>query len=128
MEAPISGPQRKVFDASVSPLRIEDGSEGISVRGGATTPFTVSRAWVAPAGHYPEAWFLIDPGTREVLFEWASPDLHIIGLQALTKLKTEVRGPIRLNPGRYQLVFALGGIKGGELDVEVTEAPTAAAA
>ena len=128
MEAPISGPQRKVFDARVKPVRSDDGTEGITVRNGATTPFSVYRAWVGPAGHYPEAWYLIDPSTREVLFEWSSEDLHILGLQALTKLETEVKGPIRLPAGKYQIVFALGGIKGGELDVQVAEAPSVAAA
>lgn len=128
MEADISGPQRKVIASSVRPLRAQHGATGIAVRSGSTLPFAVARSWIAPAGYYPEQWFLVDPSTREVLYESPVRDGLIWGLQAATDLVDEVRAPVRLAPGSYQIVFALGGLKGGELAVEATEAPSEEAA
>ena len=122
MEAQIEGTQRKIFDAAVRPLR-GGGSDGIVLRGGATQPFRVARSWSAPAGSYSEAWYLVKPDTREVFLEGPEREVQIWGLQGLTEVVDEVRAPVALDPGRYAIVFALGGVKGGEIEVEVTEAP-----
>lgn len=127
MEADISGPQRKVKVSWVRPAKAAHGTEGITVRDGQTLPFVVHREWLAPAGYYQEQWFLIDPSTREVLYEGGAVQRSIRGLQALTACEDVVSEPVVLQPGRYQLVFALGGLQGGELDVEVAEAPAEAA-
>ncbi len=124
MEADINGPQRKVLMSRVRPERAALGTEGITLRDGKTLPFVVYRAWSAPAGHYPDTWYLIDPSSREVFHEGPTRDVLIWGLQALTELTDEVRAPIALAPGTYEIVFALGGLMGGTAPVEVTEAPS----
>lgn len=128
MEAQIDGTQRKVFGARVRPLRAAAGESGIYLRGGHTLPWKVSRSWSAPAGVYPEVFYLVDPSTREVLFEGPLRETSIWGLQSLTEVVDEVRDPIPLTPGRYEIVFSLGGIMGGRVEVEAVEAPAEAAA
>ena len=91
-------------------------------------PFTVSRAWNAPSGNYEETWYLVDPKTGEVVYEGPVKISQIWGLQSLTELTDEVTEPMTFTPGTYQVVFALGGMKGGTLDVEVSEAPAEEAA
>lgn len=118
MEADISGPQRKVVESSVAPLRPARGSSGIALRGDRTAPFRVRRVWSAPAGHYLEAFYLIDPETREVLFEGPQRETLVLGLQARTEIVDEIREPIALEPGSYEAVFVLGGVMGGTLPVE----------
>ncbi len=98
------------------------------VRDGATLPFVVSREWNAPAGHYGEQWFLVEPSTREVVFESPVKETLVWGLQSLTELTAEVGDRIPIEPGTYQIVFALDGVMGGELDVEVRELPAEQAA
>ncbi|HVF53273.1 MAG TPA: hypothetical protein VNC78_06650 [Actinomycetota bacterium] len=120
MEAQITGTQRKVFGAWVAPTRLSDGAEGIALAEGRTLPFVVRRSWSAPAGVYPESWYLVHPDTNEVLHESDSGDVRVFGLQSLTEFKTEVVAPIALPPGSYLVVFALGGIRGGELEVKAT--------
>jgi len=127
MEADIAGPQRKVKVSWVRPAKAGDGLEGITIRDGVSLPFVVHREWLAPAGNYQEQWFLIDPDSREVVYEGATRLRFILGLQALTECEDTIDVPLALAPGRYQIVFALGGLQGGELDVEVTEAPAEAA-
>ena len=127
MEADISGPQRKVKVSWARPAKAVHGTEGITVRDGRTLPFVVHREWLAPAGTYQEQWFLIHPDSREVLHEGPVTVRSIRGLQALTACEDVVSEALTLAPGRYQLVFALGGLQGGEMDVEVTEAPAEAA-
>jgi hypothetical protein len=87
-------------------------------------PFAVSRSWSAPAGTYRETFYLIDPGSREVLFEGPSADREIWGLQSMTDVVTEVSGSIALEPGTYAVVFGLGGVLGGEFPVEAFEVPS----
>lgn len=118
MQADINGPQRKVVRSSVRPERTALGTEGIPVRDGRTLPFVVSRGWNAPAGHYPEAFYIVAPGTGEVYY--ASPvGLPLIwGLPSVTDIETTVRDPIELPPGSYEIVFSLGGMKGGTLETE----------
>src|SRR5688572_29553691 len=99
MEAQISGTQRKVMTSSVRP--------------GKTLPFRVARSWSAPAGVYPEQWFLVRPDTREVLHEGRLVERAIWGLQGLTDVADEVGEPLALEPGPYLVVFALGGEMGG---------------
>lgn len=108
--------------SDVRPARAADGSEGIPLRGGRTLPFTVTRAWNAPAGHYTEAWYLVDPATREVLFEGPQQEVSVWGLQSWTEFTDEVDDAIRLAPGTYWIVFALGGVQGGQVDVDATDA------
>ena len=128
MEADINGPQRKVLMSRARPVRTAHGTEGIALQDGATLPFEVYRAWSAPAGHYPEQWFLVDPKTKEVLYESRSVTRLIFGLQAPTEITDTIEEPFELAPGTYQIVFALGGLKGGEIDVPAGPAEGASAA
>ena len=112
----------------VKPARAAHGSDGIALRDGKSLPFEVYRAWSGPAGNYPEQWFLVDPKTKEVLYESHAVTRLIFGLQAPTELTSTVSEPLELKPGTYQVVFALGGLKGGELDVTVAAADSASAA
>ena len=121
MEADISGSQRKVVTSSVTPARRTLGDEGIPVRDGKTLSFKVTRSWSGPAGLYFERFYLIEPKSREVLFESTSVERSIWGLQGLTEFTSEVRDPIKLSPGTYAIVFSLGGVMGGEIPVEAFE-------
>ncbi|MDQ3914100.1 MAG: hypothetical protein M3323_02040 [Actinomycetota bacterium] len=121
MEAPITGTQRKVMGSSVRPVKVSHGEWGIPLRDGKTLPFRVQRSWSAPAGVYPEQWFLVRPDTREVLYEGPPADRAIWGLQGLTEVTEDVVEPIALEPGSYLVVFALGGHMGGQLEVEAAQ-------
>jgi hypothetical protein len=128
MQADINGPQRKILAAGARPLKPGHGPDGIAVRDGTSLPFVIERQWSAPAGYYMEQWFLVKPDTGEVFIEGPAKQYLILGLQARTELIDEVPGRFPLEPGSYQLVFALGGLKGGEVDVEVVPAPAEEAA
>ena len=106
---------------AVRPLRRGHGDSGIALKHSKTLPFVVSRAWSAPAGVYTEQWFLVEPASREVLFESPAVQRPIWGLQGLTELSDEVTRPLELEPGTYVVVFALGGTMGGQLEVEASE-------
>jgi hypothetical protein len=122
MEADIHGLQRKVVSCGVRPLKACHGAAGIPLERGRTLPFVVRREWSAPAGHYPERWYLVVPDSGEVLFEGPErPELLIWGLQSMTEVTDEVMDPLSLGPGTYLMVFALGGVKGGEMEVEAVE-------
>lgn len=127
MEADIRGHQRKVIWQTVAPLKVAHGFEGVPTRNGVTLPFRVKRSWSAPAGHYVEQFYLVDPKTREVLFESVPGDVHLMGLQAPTALTNEVSDRIRLKPGPYLVVYALDGVSGGEFEVEAVEVEAEAA-
>jgi hypothetical protein len=128
MEADIGGSQRKVVVSSVRPLDSRLVSSDIALRRGRTLPFVVTRAWSAPAGVYTEQWFLVDPESREVLHESVGREMLIWGLQSLTEVTDEVATPIELDPGTYLVVFSLGGLQGGELEVQASEPPAEEAA
>jgi hypothetical protein len=127
MEADIAGLQRKVVSSSVRPARVNHGESGIALRNGRTLPFVVTRSWSAPAGHYDEAWYLVDPSTREVLFEALSGEVRVWGLQSWTPFTDTITQPIPLKPGSYMIVFALGGSQGGEITVTAADAVGSAA-
>lgn len=74
-----------------------------------------------------ERFYLIDPQTREVLFEGPERQTLVLGLQARTEIVDEVREPVELEPGSYEIVFALGGILGGTLPAEAVAASEQAA-
>jgi hypothetical protein len=112
----------------VTPAKRTRSEGGIVLRNDRTLPFVVEREWSAPAGHYAEAWYLVHPETREVLFEGPQREILIWGLQSLTELRDEVTETIRLQPGKYLVVFSLGGIMGGDLEVEAVESPAEEAA
>ena len=119
MEADVAGLQRKLLRTTVRPLNSAYGDKGIPVRGNRTLPFSVTREWSAPAGRYLERWFLVDPATRTVVFEGPIRDEVLIwGLQALSSLTDRLMNSFTLEPGPYLLVFALGGHKGAEVEVE----------
>ncbi len=124
-EADIGGSQRKVISAAVTPARLSDGENGIALRKQRTLPFRVTRMWSAPAGHYPEQWYLVDPETKEVIYEGPQHEISIWGLQAPTEENDEISTPLELKPGTYLIVFALGGVKGGELEIAATDHPSA---
>ncbi|MFP5352143.1 MAG: hypothetical protein ACLGIB_06240 [Actinomycetota bacterium] len=127
MQADIKGPQRKILTASVRPLKAAHGTQGIAVRGGRSLPFVVSREWSAPAGYYSEQWFLVkDDG--EVIYEAPAEIRLIWGLQSRTEFADTVEAPIALEPGKYQIVFALDRLRGGEIEVTAAEAPAEEAA
>ena len=128
MEAEINGAQRKVLVSSVAPLKPSHGDSGIPVRAGRTLPFTLRREWSAPAGHYMETWYLVVPDTREVVYEGPRKEISVWGLQGLTAIADEVRAPIPLEPGTYEIVFSLGSVMGGKLEVEAVDVPEEAAA
>jgi len=128
MQADINGPQRKILSGGARPLKAAHGLEGIAVRDGMSLPFVVERQWSAPAGYYVEQWFLVKPDTGEVFIEGPAKQSLILGLQARTELIDEIPDRFPLEPGTYQLVFALGGLKGGEADVQVVAAPAEEAA
>ncbi|MGH2754709.1 MAG: hypothetical protein ACRDLB_09755 [Actinomycetota bacterium] len=121
MEADISGSQRKVVTSEVVPTRRMLGDSGIPVRNGRTLPFRVARTWSAPAGTYLERFYIIDPRSREVLYEGPAVERSVWGLQSLTEFATDVRDPISLAPGSYAVVFSLGRMLGGEVPVEAFE-------
>jgi hypothetical protein len=125
--ADISGTQRKVVDHSITPVKVSHGNAGIPVSNGRTLPFTVSRAWSAPSGVYPERFYIIDPQSREVFFEGPGAEREIWGLQSETIVEQTIREPIVLAPGTYAVVFALGGVMGGEVPVEAFEVAEEAA-
>ena len=127
MEADVSGHQRKVIRSSVRPARVSYGTEGIAIRNGKTLPFIVTRGWNAPEGYYEEAFYIVAPDSGEVFYE-ALPEVRLIwGLQSITDVPTTVTEPVELAPGTYRIVFALGGIKGGETEVEVYDVASQAA-
>ena len=109
------------------PARAAIGSEGIPIREGKTLPFVVSRGWNAPAGYYPEAFYIVAPDTGEVYYESPAVTRLIWGLPSITDVESLIEEPIELPQGTYSLVFSLGGIKGGETTVEVFDAGSAAA-
>jgi hypothetical protein len=127
MQADIAGLQRKVVSSDVRPVRVSSGNSGIALKNGRTLPFVVSRSWSAPAGHYNEAWYLVDPSTREVLYESSSGEVRVWGLQSWTEFSDTVTEPIPLAPGSYLIVFALGGQQGGEMTVSAAAAVDSAA-
>jgi hypothetical protein len=124
--ADIAGNQRKIMRSGARPARAVHGRDGIPVREGKTLPFVVARGWNAPAGNYPEAFYLVNEA-GEVYYEHPTETRLIWGLPSITDIESTVDQPIELQPGTYKLVFALGGIKGGETEVEVFDAGTAAA-
>jgi hypothetical protein len=63
----------------------------------------------------------VDPKTREVLFEGPEHLVSVWGLQSWTELTDEVSETIELPPGTYLIVFALGGVQGGQMDVAAVE-------
>ena len=127
-QADIDGPQRKIIRSEVRPLRASQGAAGIPLRSGRTLPFSVYRGWNAPAGYYQEAWYLVDPETREVLFEGQSQVRLIHGLPAVTDVSDEIREPFPLQPGTYKIVFALNGTQAAEVEVQAAEVPAEEAA
>ena len=128
MEADIEGSQRKVVTSTVRPRDKEAGASGIAIREGRSLPFEVRRAWSAPAGVYAEQWALADLETRQVLFESEPREVLIWGLQGLTELSDEVLTSVELSAGPHVVVFLLGALKGGEVEVDVFEAPAEEAA
>ncbi len=120
--ADIDGHQRKIVQHEIRPARRDPGASGIPLKDGRTLPFVVSRAWNAPAGRYPEQWFLVDPETCEVLYEGPQRLQKVIGLLSWTEVEDTVPEAIELKPGKYIVIFALGGVMGGEAEVEAAEA------
>lgn len=126
--ADIDGPQTKIVTTNVRPARAGHGSDGIPIRAGRTLPFVVERGWNAPLGYYTEAWFLIDPSTREVLFEGPAGVRLIRGLPTITDVADEVRSSFPLQPGTYAIVFVLNGTIAAEVEVRALEVPSEEAA
>jgi hypothetical protein len=123
VEAEINGSQRKVLVSGVAPLKPSHGDAGIPVRNGRTLPFVLRREWSAPAGHYEETWYLVVPATREVVYEGPRREVSVWGLQGLTAITDEVREGIALQPGTYEIVFSLGSVMGGTLEVDAVDVP-----
>ena len=119
--ADTDGHQRKIVNAEVRPLSRGHGDSGIPVKDGRTLPFVVDRAWNAPAGVYPEQWFLVDPESREVLYEGPFEFQKVVGLLSWTAVTDEVTESFELAGGSYLIVFALGGIMGGQAEVAAVE-------
>jgi len=128
VEADISGAQRKVLLSGAAPLKPSHGDSGIPVRNGRALPFVLRREWSAPAGHYQETWYLVVPDTREVIFEGPRREISVWGLQSLTAISDEIREAIPLQPGSYEIVFSLGSVMGGKLEVDAVDVPEEEAA
>ncbi len=121
--ADVKGAQRTVLVFEVKPLKSSHGQAGIPVQKGRTLPFSVWRQWVAPAGHYPERFYLVDKETREIIYEGPERLQATWGLQGATEATTTVTDSFALDPGAYLVFFALGGVSGGEFEVEAVEVP-----
>jgi hypothetical protein len=121
--ADIKGPQRTVLGFEVKPVKPSQGEAGIPLRGGRTLPFTVLRQWIAPAGRYAERFYLVDKESREIIWEGPERLQSAWGLQGATEETTIVEDSFALDAGTYLIVFALGGVSGGEFDVEAFEVP-----
>jgi hypothetical protein len=119
--ADVKGAQRTVLVFEVKPLKLSHGQAGIPVQEGRTLPFTVRRQWVAPAGHYAERFFVVDKETREIIYEGPERLQATWGLQGVTEETTTITDSFALDPGTHLVVFALGGVSGGEFDVEAVE-------
>jgi hypothetical protein len=119
--ADISGPQRKVLAFKLGPTKPSQGESGIPVSRGRTLPFVVWRQWIAPAGHYAERFYIVDKDSREII--WEGPQRHQTtwGLQGATEETTTIDDSFPLEQGSYLVVFALGGVSGGEFDVDAFE-------
>ena len=89
MQADIAGNQRKLVRSRIRPVRSAYGADGIAVRDGKTLPFVVARGWNAPAGNYPEAFYIVDPKTSEVYYESPPATRLIWGLPAVTDVETD---------------------------------------
>jgi hypothetical protein len=126
--ADISGPQRRILSFTIKPASPSHGTTGIPLRGGRTLPFTVWRQWIAPAGHYTERFYLVDKETREIIYEGPERLVSAWGLQGATELTTEIGDSFPLGADTYLLVFALGGVSGGEFEVAAAEIPSEGAA
>lgn len=126
--AEISGPQRSVLSFTVKPTKQSHGASGIPLRGGRTLPFTVWRQWIAPAGHYTERFYIVDRESREIIYEGPERLQSAWGLQGATEETTEIAESFPLAAGTYLLVFALGGVSGGEFEVTAFEIPSEGAA
>jgi hypothetical protein len=126
--AEISGPQRTVLSFNIKPAKLSHGDSGIPLLNGRTLPFTVSRQWIAPAGHYAERFYIVDKESREIIFEGPERLQSAWGLQGATEETTEIGDSFRLEPGTHLLVFALGGISGGEFEVTAFEVQSEGAA
>ena len=121
--ADISGPQRKVLSFQIGPAKPSQGEIGIPVIRGRTLPFVVWRQWIAPAGHYAERFYIVDKDSREIIWEGPQRYQTTWGLQGATEETTTIDDSFPLEPGSYLVVFALGGVSGGEFDVDAVEVP-----
>jgi hypothetical protein len=121
--AEIKGPQRTVLGFEIAPVKPSQGETGIPLRGGRTLPFTVRRQWIAPAGHYAERFYIVDKETREIIWEGPERLQTLWGLQGATEETSTVDDSFHLEAGTHLVVFALGGVSGGEFDVEAFEVP-----
>ena len=121
--ADITGPQRKVLGFRIGPDKPSLGETGIPLKGGRTLPFFVWREWIAPAGHYAERFYLVDKESREIIWEGPQRQQTTWGLQGGTEERTTIDESIPLDAGSYLVVFALGGVSGGEFDVDAFEVP-----
>jgi hypothetical protein len=121
--ADIAGPQRKVLGFRIGPAKPSLGKTGIPLKGGHTLPFFVWREWIAPAGHYTERFYLVDKESREIIWEGPQRQQTTWGLQGATEERTTIDESIPLAAGSYLVVFALGGVSGGEFDVDAFEVP-----
>jgi hypothetical protein len=119
--ADISGPQRRVLAFRIGPAKPSQGDAGIPLSGGRTLPFVVWRQWIAPAGHYAERYYIVDKDSREIIWEGPQREQTTWGLQGATEERTTINDSFPLEPGNYLVVFALGGVSGGEFDVNAFE-------
>jgi hypothetical protein len=119
--ADISGPQRRVLAFKIGPAKPSHGDVGIPLSRGRTLPFVVWRQWIAPAGHYAERFYIVDKDSREIIWEGPQREQTTWGLQGATEERTTIDDSFPLEPGNYLVVFALGGVSGGEFDVNAFE-------
>lgn len=100
--------------------------QGIKLIDGKTAPFIVERGWSGPGGNYTEQWS-IRRGGREVLYKSEEKLIFVRGIQSITAYKDQVDEPIELSPGDYNLVFIVGGMFMGSVEITASATETAAA-
>jgi len=114
----------ELVEAHVAPAE-RTYERGLQVVGGTAKPFLVERSWAGPAGYYWEQWS-IRRGGRDVIFTSEPKQIFVKGIQSLRVFTDRVDQAISIEPGKYNLVFIVGGLFMGSVEIEVSENSTAA--
>ncbi|MGI8426165.1 MAG: hypothetical protein ACR2FO_03785 [Actinomycetota bacterium] len=114
----------ELVEAHVAPAE-RPWARGLPVAGGTALPFVIERSWAGPAGYYWEQWS-IRRGGRDAIFTSEPKQIFIKGLQSVRTFTDRVEAPISIGPGTYNLVFIVGELFMGSVEIKVEENSTAA--